>query len=65
MLDMRRINTFERRIFISIILYQVDKSIKFIIKELFNLTINNSFNHVTSLRLNNKDCYKAHSRFIL
>ena len=62
---MRRINTFERKIFISTILYQIDNSIRLIIRELLNLIINNPFNHVTSLHFNNKDCYKAYSKPIL
>ena len=61
---MKRIIIFERKIFILTILYQVDNLIKFTIKELPNLTINYSFDYVTLLRFNNKDCYKAHSRLI-
>ena len=65
MFDIKRISIFERKTFISTILYQIDNLIKFIIKEFLNLIINNPFDFVILLRFNNKDYYKTYNRFIL
>ena len=64
MFNMKRISIFKRKTLISAILYQINSLIKFTIRELLKLTINNSFDHIISLRLNNKDYYKAHNRSI-